>query len=62
MSRHATYIGEVLDQSDALILLQAVLDQKLVGIRKKLTEEEKMRIMPGDCFVYLETDSDIKRW
>ena len=62
MSRYATYTGEIVDQNDALILMNAVLEKRLPGVNKKLPEHEKLLIQPGDCFVFIESQSEIQRW
>ena len=58
----ATYIGIIVDQDDALVLMQAVLDRQLPGINKKLTDLEKLGIEAGDIFVYIQSESEIQRW
>jgi hypothetical protein len=57
-----TYFGYVETLLDSLILFNAVINNKLPTIQKRLSRVERRSIISGSVFVFKEDEAGIKRW
>lgn len=58
-----TYQGYIGDTTDAVIIMQAVLDEKLSPVNRRVNAKERPdTIVLGNVFVFIEESSKIKRW
>jgi hypothetical protein len=58
----AAFSGEVNGIESAVLLVQACLEGLLKPTTKRLDKNEQKQISNGDCFVFVEGETDIKRW
>jgi hypothetical protein len=54
--------GRIETADDAVLLVQAVLNGWCAGVQDRLTIRESASITGGQCFVFIESRSGIKRW
>lgn len=58
-----TFYGYINSTNDALILIQAVLDNQFLLVRGRLQGKERAHLIKsGNVFVFIEEQSGIKRW
>ncbi|CAD6887214.1 unnamed protein product [Tilletia laevis] len=58
-----TYVGYVQSTKDALLIFEAVRQNRLPKITRRLREEERMALIrSGAVFVFDELESGVKRW
>lgn len=62
MSLSPTYFGLVNTPEDAIKIAQATVEGFLQPIYERLNDHEKKMIQPGNVFVFIEGNSNIKRW
>lgn len=58
----AAFNGEINDIESAVLLIQACLAGVVKQTTKRLDKVERNQISNGDCFVFVEGETDIKRW
>ncbi|KAJ1651863.1 Global transcription regulator sge1 [Dispira simplex] len=57
-----TFYGFVENSKDAILLIQACIDEKLPRAKRRYTECEKRNIRSGTVIVFDEQESGIRRW
>lgn len=58
-----SYYGYIGSTKDALLIIQAILDEKLLLIPRRPHERERPELIKsGNVFVFIEESSGIKRW
>ena len=57
-----TFFGYIETPYDALLVLEATLLGILIPTTRRLNGDERKYIKSGDCFVFEEQASGIKRW